>query len=190
MLAKTGCMALALIYTASSHSQCVNSIKPSCAVYSSCFAKVCACADSDEYLLSFGQRYCEAFLEAPGLSESGKRWRDGTLRCLQEAIVPIVPLLEEGGSCNCTKLKEQAFESHVECYTNPENSVCDLAIEDILTISRTILSDGAFTSIIKEYKVAAKQVKELVNKCSLTAKDDGSRNNWMTLNNLLDGIIN
>lgn len=78
-----------------SAAQCVNSIETSCSVYSTCFEKHCNCAGSeDEYLISFGMNYCNAFLSEHEFSSTGKLWRDSALRCLQESLVPIIPLDE------------------------------------------------------------------------------------------------
>src|SRR5436309_1041028 len=72
----------------SASAQCSNSIKPSCGVYATCFAKYCPCNGSDEYFLTYGKKYCEKFLGLATFSAEGVKWRDKTLVCLQEAIVP------------------------------------------------------------------------------------------------------
>jgi hypothetical protein len=72
---------------------CTSSAKPSCAVYSTCFERVCNCeATEDRYFISYGKKYCDRFLDATQLSAAGQRWRDRTLVCLQEKIVPHLPL--------------------------------------------------------------------------------------------------
>jgi hypothetical protein len=109
--------------------QCVNSATPSCAVYASCFASACNCeGQSAEYFLSYGKKYCTTFLELPGLSDEGSKWRNSTLRCLQETIVPQLPV--NGAACNCSAMQTLAFDSHVSCYTQKGASICSLPPSD------------------------------------------------------------
>ncbi|MEQ1637040.1 MAG: hypothetical protein ABL903_10120 [Methylococcales bacterium] len=109
---------------------CVNNLQPSCQVYQTCFSELCPCFPPEpEYFLSYGAKYCEKFLKLNGLSESGMKWRDSTLRCLQEAIVPKLPE-KKGGGCNCKLMEDFAFQSHVSCYTKQGASICDLDYKD------------------------------------------------------------
>jgi hypothetical protein len=125
-------IALLIVVAANSSSaQCVNSVTPSCGVYDSCFSKLCACDSSPyEYFKSYGKRYCEVFLDLPKLSTKGKIWRDSTLRCLQESLVPKLPPDGQAASCNCQKMQTVAFDSHVACYTQASNSICSLSGND------------------------------------------------------------
>lgn len=111
--------------------QCLNSQQPSCGVYANCFAKLCNCAGSPaEYFLRYGKKYCEVFLDLKTLSPQGKAWRDSTLRCLQEKIVPALPADGQAHTCDCKKTETFAFDSHVACYTQPSASICALPKED------------------------------------------------------------
>lgn len=163
------------------HGQCVNSATPTCEVYQSCFAKYCPCASSpDEYFMSYGAKYCKAFLSNAQFSASGNKWRDSTLRCLQESIVPKLPK-NVGDACNCGDMKQIAFESHVACYTTPGASICDLPTADINQI-RSIVD-------LKDWFDAAgrKQMKEVSKICSTSAPDDGRRTAWRAINAVLSG---
>lgn len=169
--------------------QCVNSVKPSCNVYSSCFEKNCDCTGSeDEYLSSFGLNYCKAFLGEHSFSAAGQSWRDSTLRCLQEAIVPLIPL-EQGRACDCSKIKNFAYSSHVSCYTQPLTSVCDLPISDISLIAKTIIFDKNFISLLKDRKNGYAQVKEVLEVCSTTAKEAETKNKWKFYLKLIRGKV-
>lgn len=118
-----------LLISSSAAAQCVNSAQPSCDVYDRCFAQACPCAgDEHEYFVSYGKKYCKVFLDLPGLSSEGKKWRDSTLRCLQESIVPKLP--SSGSECNCQTMETYAYASHVDCYTKPAASICDLPVAD------------------------------------------------------------
>lgn len=117
----------------SAAAQCKSSAAPSCAVYSSCFEARCKCENSKyPYFISYGKKYCERFLASTGWSQAGATWRDKTLICLQDKIVPILP--DDAILCNCEALKAAAFKIHVACYTQPSASVCDLGIGDWATI--------------------------------------------------------
>lgn len=134
---------------------CLSTKSPTCDLYSDCFNRQCNCAGSEhEYFLSYGKKYCEAFLQDHGLSERGKAWRDSTLRCLQESIVPILP--SDGSQpCDCEAVATKAYVSHVACYTQPTNSICDLPLSDWLNIGSTAgLPGGIWKSKISSQMFA------------------------------------
>ena len=108
------------------NAQCRNTTTPSCDVYASCFAKYCPCSGQSEYFLSYGKKYCERFLASNKLSEAGKKWRNATLRCLQEKIIPRLDISEHP-TCNCSAMRQYALDTHVSCYTEPEASICKLS---------------------------------------------------------------
>lgn len=146
------------------HGQCVNSLTPSCGVYDSCFAPACNCTGSDakfEYFLNYGKKYCEIFLGLEKLSGQGKVWRDGTLRCLQETIVPQLD------GCNCQKMQTTAFDSHVACYTQNGNSICDLPTGDWVDILNATDPLTALTD-----QKSRKQMLEVAKICLQSAADD------------------
>jgi hypothetical protein len=180
---------VAWVYSSTVNAQCVNSIESSCGVYSSCFAKQCKCSDSvDEYLISFGENYCKAFLGEHDFSDAGKAWRNSTLRCLQESLVPII-LFENDKSCDCAKVKSFAYSSHVGCYTQPNASVCDLPMQDIGLIAKTIIFDKAFISLMKDHADGYAQVKGVLEKCSITAKEEETRKKWQFYLKLIKGKV-
>lgn len=128
--------------------QCMNTASPSCGVYASCFDRLCPCASqpTEEYFISYGKKYCEIFLDLPGLSPKGKQWRDLTLNCLQEAIVPKLPPLGSNAPCNCGAMQAYAFNSHVACYTQPRASICDLDSSDWLKIQLAATDASTLTA--------------------------------------------
>lgn len=137
-----------LILTGSAaQAQCLSAAQPSCNVYPACFEKYCSCeATADGYFLRYGKRYCDRFLASEGWSEKGKKWRDATLLCLQERIVPKLDI-SENPKCDCKTMKAFAFAAHVDCYTQSSASVCSLEITDyakllqILDVSNDLLKD-------------------------------------------------
>lgn len=128
-----------LISSSQVMAQCVNTANPSCGVYESCFADRCHCDNSQyEYFKSYGEKYCKVFIDLPGLSQKGKEWRNATMKCLQETIVPILPADGKADTCNCQNMQKKAFDSHVQCYTQPSKSICDLDISDWVKITLAI----------------------------------------------------
>ncbi|MGE7965120.1 hypothetical protein ACQKPC_22535 [Pseudomonas sp. NPDC089918] len=159
--------------------ECQNAAVPTCDMYTKCFAKYCNCKGSDdEYFETYGASYCNAFLGAAKFSEVGKVWRDSTLRCLQESIVPRLNL-DNPTSCNCKTMKDFAYQSHVACYTSPANSICDLPAEDIYEIYSIVKIKDALTS------EGWKQMHTVSEICSKTSKDDGRRTIWKTIESIL-----
>lgn len=123
---------------AASSAQCVNTAKPSCVVYAACFERYCPCERTEfGYFLRYGKKYCDRFLERSDWSEKGKKWRDATLICLQERIVPKLEISARP-TCDCRAMKNFAFQTHVECYTQAEASVCSLEESDYLKIYKIL----------------------------------------------------
>ncbi|MFB6451227.1 hypothetical protein [Bradyrhizobium tunisiense] len=117
--------------------QCASTPHPSCGVYQTCFEATCKCEKSQyPYFISYGKKYCERFLASTSWTAAGAKWRDKTLLCLQERIVPVLP--DSPGWCDCKSLKATAFQIHVACYTQPGTSVCDLGKSDWWTILKIV----------------------------------------------------
>lgn len=166
------------IFPVMSAAQCRNEIHPSCDVYKTCFENICKCISSnDEYFISFGKSYCEAFLGIEDLSETGKKWRDSTLRCLQEQIVQIIPI-NKPIPCDCSKAKVFALSTHVTCYTQPNASICDLSLLDLIKIVKTIIFNSAFIKLLKDRKEAYNQVSQVIEKCGNNARNDETKIIW------------
>jgi hypothetical protein len=141
--------------------QCVNTMNPTCGVYTSCFAHLCKCDGSPyEYFKSYGARYCAVFLDLPGLSAKGKAWRNSTLKCLQEKIVPLLPKDGQAGACNCKQMQVDAFDSHVACYTQPSASICAL---DAADWSRILAATDPVKSLMDQR--SRKQMLEVARIC-------------------------
>ena len=109
--------------------QCIIQGALSCNVYNSCFNRYCPCTDADNYFISYGRKYCDRFLNETGWSAAGRKWRDKTLLCLQESIAAKLSL-QSPRTCNCREMKEFAFQTHINCYTQNAASVCKLPISD------------------------------------------------------------
>ena len=123
---------------------CVNPTLPDCEFYTKCVEATCKCgfSSSSGYALSYGKKYCELFKGETNFSAQGKKWRDSTLRCLQEKLVSELPTSPD--RCDCADLQQKAFRSHVECYTRSEASICDLPISDAVVLNRLIDNSNKF----------------------------------------------
>lgn len=153
-------------------SQCVNESLPSCAVYESCFAKYCPCAgDPSEYFMTYGKKYCVSFLANANFGAAGKKWRDATLVCLQEKVVPHLDI-SQSPKCDCRAMRKIAFDSHVACYTQPEASICNLPMLDLKEIMNTIDRRDLFTS------EGWRQMKSVAAICVGKAPDAARRTEW------------
>jgi hypothetical protein len=159
---KIACVAcLWLLASAPVVAQCVNTPSPSCGVYSQCFSHLCSCSSSPyEYFISYGEKYCKTFLDLPGLSAEGKAWRDSTLKCLQETIVPMLPPDGQASTCDCKQMQVRAFDSHVACYTKPGASICSLGYADWMLIFNTV---GGVSSLTDQKN--RKQMLEVAKVC-------------------------
>ena len=166
---------LLLAASISVQAQCANAVSPSCDVYESCFSKYCPCdGKSSEYFRTYGLKYCKAFLANTALSAQGKAWRDSTLVCLQENIVPKLDISTKP-SCNCDQMRATAFDVHVACYTKPSASICDLPTSDVTSIATTV--------DIKDLIDAAgwRQMRDIAARCETSAPDDGRRAAWTAM---------
>jgi hypothetical protein len=166
---------ISLFGASSTFAQCANPSEPSCTVYESCFSKYCSCkGDPNEYFETYGAKYCKRFLEEIKFSPIGEKWRNSTLICLQEAIVPKLDISDKP-VCDCSSMKKYAFESHVACYTKPGASICDLPFEDVKKISKVIDMADIFSS------EGWQQMKQVTKICEKTSPDDGRRSIWRAL---------
>ncbi|MEW6369468.1 MAG: hypothetical protein AB1584_00925 [Pseudomonadota bacterium] len=100
------------------------------------------------------------FIDLPGLSKQGKSWRDSTLRCLQEKIVPELPPDGRADTCDCKRTEAYAFDSHVTCYTKASPSICALPAEDWAAIFAA--SGGVKTLVDTKSR---KQIVEVAKVC-------------------------
>jgi len=174
-------LAFAMLAIASKRAaaQCVNTANPTCEIYTTCFAKYCPCqGDPSEYFQTYGKKYCQRFLSIQNFSASGKNWRNSTLKCLQETIVPDLDI-SDNPKCDCGRMKGVAYKSHVACYTKPGASICDLSATDINEIRKVIDTADLFTS------EGWKQMGEVAKICVKTAPDDGRRTAWKAIDTVL-----
>jgi hypothetical protein len=155
--------------------ECASSPTPSCGVYEGCFMKYCNCAGNpDEYFETYGLKYCRAFLANANFSEQGQKWRDATLVCLQEAIVPKLDI-SPTPKCDCKAMRAFAYASHVACYTQAGKSICELPMSDVHQIYKTISIPDMLSGD------GRRQMREVAGICAKSAPADGRRGVWKAL---------
>ena len=107
-------------------------INTTCNWYPNCLERVHPCGP-DGYALGYGFKYCTLFeaANASVLSPRGLAWRDLTLVCLQEALLPLL-----NRSITCPDILSFAYETHPICYT--QSGVCHLPASDWRAIEHII----------------------------------------------------
>ena len=142
------------------------SLNLSCDWYKRCLAKhLPNCReDEKEYAVNYGFKFCSLFTEqASTFSEKGKVWIESTKLCLQRELVKTM----DKPTTNCTLIRADAFDSHPNCYVQPDPDdpklgICNLVhtspmdVYNILRITRSAL----FT------RESAKQIAETAFKCA------------------------
>jgi hypothetical protein len=134
--------------------------RTSCEFYDECLHALRPCTSSEnsdeEYALSYGRRYCEAFLAVePTLSEYGQLWSGSVRKCLQAKLVQDIGLWIHG---SCVDLSRVAFDHHPDCYAFSEHSGCP-------SMSGLSVSDYATVIVIVKEYVALFGESCLVNRC-------------------------
>jgi len=169
--------AIILLSANSSHalrglpSGCYQPSEVSCDFYRGCLESHQSCG-SEGYAIGYGKKYCERFLALNTpyahtkslLSRQGLNWRNSTLLCLQQELVPI--LSKEPYEHPCSDIKTHAYNSHPKCYTLPENSICDLPLSDW----RVILSTVDFGDTLSLDGI--KQAKAVLLTCTFALRDE------------------
>ena len=128
-------------YGAFVSADCTKPVPGTCGFYADCLEKRVSCGESG-YALGYGEPYCKSFLEDVRFTERGVIWRDRVSSCLQRSLVQFTDPLRPKASCDT--IREEAFHAHVACYTQSDNSICDLfdSFADIHAILSTVkLSD-------------------------------------------------
>lgn len=124
----------------------------SCEFYSDCMEKQFQCG-SQGYPLQYGQKYCERFKSLNTsnsysrftLSPEGVNWRNETLKCLQNVLIPSLTMVSLVS--NCDAVERFAFASHPKCYTQPGSSICDIPKKDwLLIMTVPDLNDSIFST--------------------------------------------
>lgn len=99
--------------------------------------------------MGYGFHYCALFQQQLlNFSPVGRAWVLRTMTCLQHALVPEIPRLDDCGhpcTAACETLSKVAFASHPPCYV--DSGVCDLrSVHDYLLILQVVGLKNVFTA--------------------------------------------
>ncbi|XP_062587431.1 uncharacterized protein LOC134249092 [Saccostrea cucullata] len=134
-------------------SHCFSPSGKDCNWYRGCLERRFPCKQSQQtsYAINNGDKFCNLYEEHyKKFSIMGQQWIDAVRGCLQ---VALVPLLRPYFNISCNDIKQTAFDSHVECYTNPRKnapSVCDLTMSDKFQIGFTVIP-GLFVNCFQHW---------------------------------------
>lgn len=125
------------------------------------------CGDKG-YPMQFGNKYCKKYLDKID-SFKDKQWQNAVRKCLQNVInIFVLNKITSGSTITCEELDEYAFDSHVNCYTQPDpkNSTiswCKIPLLDkfkIINIARyEVLNYRFITQVMKLYRDCKKTVR-------------------------------
>lgn len=121
--------------TYSTPSRCATPVADNCAFYRSCLEAAHPCG-ANGYALGFGEPLCYLFIDhRDEFTPAGQRWLQGVRTCLQRSLATLVT----SPVASCDALADQAFASHTDCYTVPDNSFCALQPEDFNSLTALLL---------------------------------------------------
>lgn len=123
---------------------------PVCYFYSS-KAKELKC-DTDNYLYTFGDHYCRAFVQLDDeFSAAGKKTFGHIRKCL-------IDELKKRPELSCDNARELAENSHVVCYEN--SGYCDLPAKDKWVVFKTVWTeffDSGFREVMAKIRSNCKR---------------------------------
>ncbi|XP_062611446.1 uncharacterized protein LOC134273239 [Saccostrea cucullata] len=154
-------------------SHCYSPTGGDCSWYSDCLERRFPCQEMQQtsYAINYGLKFCNLYEDHyQNFSTDGQQWIDAVRGCLQVALVPLLrPFL----TITCSGIKQKAFNSHLDCYTNPIKnapSFCDLSFLDkwriFYTVIPGLMSNCYRTAhLCKDIFLSAKQLLNVRNAC-------------------------
>lgn len=125
------------------------------------------CGGNSNYLLNYGHKYCQQFLELELNKRSSKQlvtWISGTKICLQEMLKDN-PNRYKG---NCEQLKEFAYDVHPICYK--QYGVCDLSSIELSRVAKVIVKNDFVTDFEKSKRATFMQSMNVLTSCMSASK--------------------
>lgn len=106
-------------------SNCDQPAASNCGWYIGCLQAKLGCS-LDGYPFSYGFKYCTRFMKAlDTFTPEGKKWVQGVLLCLQQALVPAL-----NSNATCDQILDIAFASHPHCYTTTQPNICQVGLSN------------------------------------------------------------
>jgi len=115
-----------------------------CDWYRNCLEVRYPCQYSpDSYAIEYAEKFCKLYsYHYDNFTPSGREWIDGVRICLQ---VYLVPFMRPWMNKTCASIKQEAFNSHSNCYLKPApgaSGICLLSLEDILRAFWLVIFEG------------------------------------------------
>ena len=113
--------------------ECYSPIGEDCRWYRNCLEVRYPCQGTgDAYAIEYAQKFCDLYSNNYNdFSRDGRAWVDAVRQCLQVALVPS---LRPWVSKTCRQLRDDAFDSHDDCYVNRGSGapgICELSCSDV-----------------------------------------------------------
>ena len=114
--------------------ECYSPRGDNCDWYRDCLEVRYPCQHTpDGYAIEFAEKFCKLYSDhQAGFTYNGRRWIDGVRKCLQ---VSMVPFMRPWVVKTCADIKQEAFNSHPNCYLRPDVGVpgiCSLPPKDVM----------------------------------------------------------
>lgn len=117
---------------------------------------------SNGYPIGYGFKYCNRFLEYfSNFSSTGKQWVEDTLVCLKQKLVVPYNTFDEKNKDTCDKIKNYAFDSHVQCYVS--NGFCEELKRSPIQFSLDLFKVYQLKDFLS--LLAIKQIKDVMASC-------------------------
>lgn len=146
---------------------CRNPPPRQCGFYRSCVEAKYKCG-KDGYPIRYGEKYCQRFatLTNADLTEKGIKWRNSTMLCLQKELSNL--LYTSNNIETCSDLNMFAFASHAACYTQKNNSICDLSTSEMAAIGSTvdvgdIMTEDGMSQVVQVLKTCIGYVEAQIH---------------------------
>ncbi len=121
--------------TYASLAACATPVADNCAFYRACLEPAHPCGAAG-YALGFGEPLCYLFIDhRSDFTPAGQLWLQGVRTCLQRAL--SVEMATPVTSCDA--LADTAFASHTSCYTQADNSFCQLSETDVAALEALVV---------------------------------------------------
>ena len=105
------------------------------------------------YVLGFGKKYCDKFLNDQKFTQIGKQWLLDVRECLQEELA----LVDAGSSCQ--EIKKAGISSHAPCYI--DLGFCQLPRSDQRRILATVFWAGLDPMVAKSGRKILSDCRDL-----------------------------
>ena len=138
-----------------------------CMWYRDCLEVRYPCeGNNGAYAIEYGEKFCKLYSDNYNdFSSESQAWIDAVRKCLQVALVPTLrPWMNK----TCTDIRNDAFDSHPNCYINPDPAsrapgICDLSCADATRVFWLVSFEGG--SLLHAPIETAQQMLSVMTGC-------------------------